>query len=237
MLKEDKSVKHVLKIGGEEVEQIESGYHLSQVAAIFAELREKYKDQCQKQLDKYFGPETEYGKLVAELKAVSKKPEQEQTDEDKAKALELENLYDRVYRDYASDPDTPTVSSTRHRKEGDQMIFSGNLNDLAKAANGAIMNRKTAVETLTYTLYDIMHRSGVKLATLILGFDGDEQDESLKDNHAILVFGSSFRDTNEQDLAVLDGSLLEIHDQVVPKMRSELGIKEEPEIIQGGRWA
>jgi hypothetical protein len=229
MLLEDKSVKHVLTINGT-TETFESGYHLQSIAEKFNELREARKEQCESQFKKYFGEDTELGKLAAEIKELAAKKPEEQTEEDMKKVNDFFRARKAASIEYMKDENTPKIVSTRKIDDKDQILFDGDLESLATSTAANIMSRQQVAEEIGRCVYDIMRKSDLKLTSIALKFE-DDPENKVK-NHSVLVFGSAFRDIGATDVAVLDGTTLEIHDSIIPDIRKKLDIgSKEPEII------
>ena len=109
-------------------------------------------------------------------------------------------------------------------------MFNGDLESLAASTTANVMNTGAVIKKLGGYIYDIMRKSDLKLASIALKFENDPENKM--ENHSNLVLGSVFRDIDGTDIAVLDGTMLEIHDSVIPDLRKKLNLEnKEPEII------
>lgn len=234
MIKEDKSVAHVLTINGETVETGTSGYHLKSITDKLSEWKTKYAAKCKEQTDKYFGPKSEYGKLAAEIKEIAAKKPEDQTDEDRKKTVEFVEARNAAFTSYNNDPETPHVKSDwTDPNDKVKTLFDGDLSMLSDSVAMAIMGKRRIVDEIGGLLFDIMRKSSLKLAAVILEFDPDELAPGEKNNSALVV-GSAFREITPVDVNVLEGAMAEVQDSMIADIRKKLNIPEDRQLIIPG---
>jgi len=234
MLNEEKSVKHVLTMSGETLAMTESGYHLESVAETLLKLRDENAEACDKAWAKWFGPESDCGKAAKAVKAISAKKPEDQTDEDRKIVAEFIKLRDATAKLYVADGPTPKVESTWTDPDGNEtQLFSGDLRSVCEAVKLSLRDPKRIRAELGSHIFELMRKSGLKLAAIALVFDEDGLPPGEK-NHSTMAFGSAFREITEHDVDVFEGTLSEIRDNTVPEIKRKIGIQEGPKLIVPG---
>lgn len=212
-----------------EVERIESGYHLSSIADALGSLYEKHKDECDKTYSKYFGDGTDYAKLRDRMLEISKKPMEEQTDEDREHIRQFVAYQAALIEQYKNEALCVRSTYTENGKEIE--ILSGDLKSLAENTKKALFGRKEIAELLSSSVFDIMKKSDMKAISIVMQFDSAGGSGS---NTAAMLIASPFFDMGAADVAALESRLQMVHDTTIKEMREKLGIPapaEDPVII------
>jgi len=236
LLKDKKLVKHTLLINGNVVEEAESNPHSITILEVLHPWCEKYREECLNARKKWLGPESELGKLKAEIAEIAKKSPEEQTDEDKAKVAKLKDAEQRAFVSYLTDPATPHVIAVAETPEGPRELFN---NDLLMQTDRMIsqlrMKREEALAEARMFANSLVSRSALKFIAIAMEFDKDDLAEE-EPNHAGFAIGTAFRNVEPHDVDVFEGILSEIKDNIRNDIRAQMGVNapEEPKIITPG---
>ena len=219
---------------GDRKEEATSGSHFGAILSVLDKWYGELSGKCEELYKKHFGPDTEFHKLQQKIIEMSnsRKPE-EQTDEDRKLTMEFLQARNKVAEAYLSEAPKVKLTWSPVSEDKEDTLFEGDLRSVREHVKSQILDGRGIVEVLQQAIFDVMRRSGVKLAAIVLATDPEATGKSSGE----MMFGSPFCQILPEDIRAMAGRLELVRDVTLKNMSEKLGIPmaEENRIIVPGQ--
>lgn len=201
---------------GEEKDTDTSGSHFADIYKTLEKHYQMRKQSCDSIAEKHFGEGTGYEELQKKVIVAMQKPKDQQTDEDRENAQK----YLKKNGEYLAE--APHVRVTSGEGEEETVLLDCDLKSAMQQTGMRLLDGKGVGQIISQSIFEVMRRSGVKLAAVILSLD--KELAKTDSNTGAIVLASPFHDIDATDLLALGGRMDLVKEKTLPQIAEKLKI-------------
>lgn len=210
---------------GDQKSTATSGSHFAEIYEVLKKHYQEMQQVCDSVADKHFGEGTGYEELQKRVIAAMNKPKEEQTDEDRNDAEKY------LEKNKAYLAEAPHVRVTVGEGEKTDILLDCDLKSALQQTGMRLLDGKGVGKVITQAIFEVMRRSGVKLAAVILALDKDLTKTN--NSSGSIVLASPFCDIEASDLHSIAGRMELVRDKTLPQIAEKLKIPMPPQGLGG----